>query len=338
VKIELDKLGNNVQAYLTKQFPDTSSVKFKVTEPLFEDLLKNFETSIDDGVETTAFEKGDGMQRALMLSIIQAYADFRKERDDIGKSFLFLIDEAELHLHPTAQRSLKNALLEISDKGDQVLINTHSSVMVVDNHDSQNLYKVSKNNSISEIDFIETPTQKLSIVYDLLGGSPSDLLLPRNFLIVEGQSEFHFISVIIKRFYPDKPEIQIIFASGDQLQQQKSLDAIHKVYNPLYLRPIYKEKCVILCDLPNSQTQTNQLAQFKNDYSILTDDPVKIFVSSVSFLEAYYPQPWKKDAPIDRSQKIPLAKVVGEAITQEQFETEMPVIFEALKRTWELSY
>ena len=41
---------------------------------------------IDDGVETTAEEKGDGMQRALMLAIIQAYSDFRKSNDDLGKS------------------------------------------------------------------------------------------------------------------------------------------------------------------------------------------------------------------------------------------------------------
>lgn len=56
------------------------------------------------------------MQRALMLSIIQAYADFRREREMAGKNFLFFIDEAEIHLHPTAQRNLKEALLSLSER------------------------------------------------------------------------------------------------------------------------------------------------------------------------------------------------------------------------------
>lgn len=50
------------------------------------------------------------MQRALMLAIIQVYADYRKENEDLGKSFLFFIDEAEPHLHPAAQRKLKSLL------------------------------------------------------------------------------------------------------------------------------------------------------------------------------------------------------------------------------------
>jgi len=64
-------------------------VSFEVKSPEFDDLLKNFETRVDDGVETYAHEKGDGMQRALMLAIIQAYAGHRKQKEDAGKSFLF---------------------------------------------------------------------------------------------------------------------------------------------------------------------------------------------------------------------------------------------------------
>ena len=79
-----------------------------------------------------------------MLSILQAYSDFRKENGDIGKSSLFFIDEAELLLHPPAQHNLKNVLLHISTQGDQVFINTHSSVLVVDESNGQKLFKVEK--------------------------------------------------------------------------------------------------------------------------------------------------------------------------------------------------
>jgi putative ATP-dependent endonuclease of the OLD family len=343
IKIELDNIGKRVQIYIEKQFPDCSSVKFKVSEPVFEDLLKNFDTIVHDGVETSASEKGDGMQRALMLAIIQAYADFRKEEEAVGKSFLFLIDEAELHLHPTAQRALKNALIDLSKRGDQVFINTHSSVLVVDDYEYQNLYKVHKENLISNIDRIDSELDKLEVVYNLLGGSPADLLLPYNFLIVEGQSEFHFISRVIKRFYSQEKAIQVVFAAGDYLQAERTLNAIHKVYNPLWLKPIYKDKAVILCDMPKNKAGNDQLEQFKIDYSNLIKEPIKLFVLPKCSLEEYYPKPWKKSAEelqkiSGEKEKIRLAKECADKISRDEFESQMPCAFEALKRCWDLAF
>ena len=76
VRVNLDELSGKVKLYPEKQFPNCNNVVFEVTEPFFEDLLKNFDTSIDDGVYTDTDEKGSGMQRALILAIIQVYVDF----------------------------------------------------------------------------------------------------------------------------------------------------------------------------------------------------------------------------------------------------------------------
>ena len=187
VRKNIDKIGGVVSCFLQKQFPDCVDVKFKVENPELEDLFKKFRTTVDDGIENDSSEKGDGMQRALMLAIIQAYTNFRKDNGE-SKDFLFLIDEAELHLHPTAQRALKSALLDISQTGDQVLINTHSSVFIADDQKDQQIFKVEKSNKITEIQLIKE-NEKPNIVFELLGGSPTDLLLPSNILIVEGYSE-----------------------------------------------------------------------------------------------------------------------------------------------------
>jgi putative ATP-dependent endonuclease of the OLD family len=177
-----------VKLPLEQQFPDCTKVTFDVSEPLFDDLLKNFETTINNGIETKAEEKGNGMQRALMLAIIKTYSHYRRDNDELGKRFVFLIDEAELHLHPTAQRQLKNALIVLAENGDQVLINTHLSVLVTDDHHKQSLYRVWKKDLATVIDRIG-PAEKPQVIYELLGGSPSDLLCPNNFVIVEGRSD-----------------------------------------------------------------------------------------------------------------------------------------------------
>jgi putative ATP-dependent endonuclease of OLD family len=336
IKVELDQLGERIKVYLQKQFPDGTSVEFNIENPVFEDLLKNFSTRIDDGVVTSIEEKGDGMQRALMLSIIQAYADYRRE-NNISRMFIFLIDEAELHLHPRAQRALKNALHDIVTNGEQVLINTHSSVLISDTDDTR-IFQVAKQNCITAITLLEDK-DKPYVIYDLLGGSPSDILLPKNFLIVEGASECKFLQIIINRFYSDVfSDIFVLAAEGDTAQQSRSMDAINKVLMPL--KPIYDGKIVILCDHPNSQQQAN-FDLFVSSYHLAENEDH--FILSSSSLEEYYPNEWTKTAAEvaimqQNREKVRYAQKVAEEITQTQFESNMSIIHGALLKTKERAF
>lgn len=341
VHVELDNISGQVKAYLVKQFPDCEKVVFSVAAPAFEDLLKNFEAEIDDGVYTTASEKGDGMQRALMLAIIQAYADFRREHEETSKYFLFFIDEGELHLHPTAQRKLKNALFDLAKGGDQIFLNTHSSVLVSDDIESQTIFKVEKIEKKTNITPIKV-NDKPEIVYELLGGSPADLLLPNNFLLVEGKSEYEFISRVIARIYNNKKRVQIIYAEGDHGRQLESMEGINKVFIPLHFSPVYKERLVILCDTPN-ETRETDFMNFKKAYPYLEINK-QLVVIPHQRLEEYYPIPWKKTVKEaqamngDKNAKLLLAREVGNAITKEQFELEMKEILSALNTCWDKAY
>lgn len=333
-------LGESVRKHLEKQFAECSKVYFEVLSPEFSDLLKKFETVVDDGVETYATAKGDGMQRALMLAIIQAYADYRKARDDAGKSFLFFIDEAELHLHPTAQRKLKNVLLELSESLDQVFISTHSSVFVADTAPSQSVFKAEKIECRTEI-FITDEADKPYIVYELLGGSPADLLLPRNFLIVEGPSEFELLTRVIRRHYPHAPAIQIISAEGDTHQAKRTINAIMKAYSPMG-NSIYNERAVILCDKPTPKAQAG-FDQFAESHKALFDRG-QIHILPHGSLEECYPagSGWQKTEDevkgMTGHQKKQLAKLAGDQISKESFEADMTVLFDVLNYSWQRAY
>lgn len=339
IRVTLNDISGKVQIHLEQQFPDCTKVKFEITEPAFEDLLKNFETTINDGIETKAEDKGDGMQRALMLAIIKTYSDFRRNNDQLGKSFVFLIDEAELHLHPTAQRQLKNALLVLSATQDQIFINTHSSVLVTDDNQKQTVFKVVKTNCVTEIKSIEQ-SEKPQIIFELLGGSPADLLFPQNFLICEGRSEFAFLTKLINRHYSDNPILQVVFASGDVERQEKIMSAINVAFTPLYQTPIYKNRLVLLCDKPNAKQQ-NLYDRFILAYPDLTTN-CQLHTLNVGSLEEYYPAAWKKTneevASLLMNEKVVLAETVGENISKDQFEKEMPIIFKALSIAWEKAH
>lgn len=353
IRSEFDRIGGQVKVYLERQFPDCTKVKFEVTAPAFDDLLKNFDTTVDDGIETLAEEKGDGMQRALMLAIIQAYADFRRTNEDEGKSFLFFIDEAELHLHPTAQRKLKDVLYTLSQRNDQVFINTHSSVFVTDDCTGQSIFKSEKIHGETTFEKIQD-YQKPYIIFELLGGSPSDLLLPKNFLIVEGVTEFEFLSRVIYRFYAAKPKIHLVVADGDMDQAERTINSINKVYSTLS-SSIYGSRLVILCDQPSAERQAGVREFLLKNASLTANN--QYYVLPLRDIEQCYPsQPcstytnWRKtQAELDATnengkrtytgkKKKQLAKHVGNNITQQQFETEMTVCFDALQQCWQAAY
>lgn len=334
VRAELNKLGDAVEVYLQKQFPDGTKIKFNVNPPAFTDLLKSFDTTVDDGIETRADAKGDGMQRAIMLSIIQAFADYRRKQLG-GGSFLFLIDEAELHLHPSAQRALKNALIDICTT-DQVLVNTHSSVLVADHHEQQKIFRVEKEQRITSITEVDAQG-RADVVYELLGGSPADLLLPRNFLIVEGKSEFEFLGAVVRRFYPNECRgIKVLFAGGDIDEQEATLLAVHKLLVPLTdaENPVYRDRVVVLIDKPNAKQQP-KYELFKTGYPYLYDSN-RVFEIPFHTLEEYYPAPFTKTADEAKAfakEKVPYARKVGAEINKEQFENMMPVLAGALRQS-----
>jgi len=241
-------------------------------------------------------------------------------------------------LHPTAQRKLKNVLLELSSGDDQVFINTHSSVLVVDEHDLQIIFKVEKAERETEVLPIDE-FEKPYIVYELLGGSPSDLLLPKNFLIVEGKTEFELLTRIINRHYPEMSQIQIIQASGNISQTERSINAIEQVFKPLE-KSIYKERVVILSDKPKSQTAFNTFLQ--NHPTLRINNQVYTLPNEA--IEEYYPDQngWRKTSSQVRSmasyKKVRLGKNVGNNIDKNIFENDMAVVYEAIKKCWELAF
>lgn len=335
VRMELDTLGNKVQGYLQKQFPDGTRVNFSVDSPMFEELLKNFTTEVDDGVLTTAEEKGDGMQRALMLAIIQSYADYRRD-NQIARKFIFLIDEAELHLHPTAQRALKSALKEISRKGEQVFVNTHSSVLISDDAEDEKIFEVMKSGGITKLNEVGKDDKQF-VVFELLGGSPSDILLPKNFIIVEGASESVFLKNVINRFYPECKDLFVLSADGNEVQQGRSMNMINKAYMPI--KSIYKNKTVILCDNPVGREK--DFDEFVKVHNLKENEDY--FVLTKPSLEEYYPDPWTKTnedvKKLDKNrQKVEFAKEVSLDITKEKFEADMKIIYDSLQKAAERAF
>ena len=334
VKKILQNTSSQVKEHLALQFPECRSVDFRVDVPEFDEFLKTYTTTLDDGVLTDAVSKGDGMQRALMLAIIKAHADMRRA-ESLGRAFIFFIDEAELHLHPSAQRQLKNALLSLAEGVDQVFITSHSSVFLSDLAPEQSSFLIEKENGATSAELL-TKNKRGRAVFELLGGSPADLLLPANLLIAEGPSEVEFLNIVIERFYSHKPSIQIVAAGGDDHRQAVYLKDVNKIFSVVDTSPIYKKQAILLLDKPNGVDKEKRLNKFLYNHPYLSLGD-QVFVLPVETLEEYYPDQVRAEFAFINN-KVKLAKKIGESIDKGDFENHMKIVYDALMACFEKAY
>jgi predicted ATP-dependent endonuclease of OLD family len=127
LKQQLSAVEDKVKKIFAEQF-GSAQISFHFDELKVDSFFKNVKIEVNDGVNTSMAEKGNGMQRAVALALLQVYADeLARHPDDanIEKPFYLFIDEPEICLHPKGQTKLLDALLELS-KTKQIFLTTHS--------------------------------------------------------------------------------------------------------------------------------------------------------------------------------------------------------------------
>lgn len=139
--LKLNRGGENVRAQKIADMESTIKgflggimpvdLELQFQAPTVEVLLTTPKVVVDDGFCGGVDGKGHGLQRAVIFAILRSYAKLVTDKQDGSKRTLILgVEEPELYMHPTAQRTIRRVLRAIADGGDQVLITTHSPLMV----------------------------------------------------------------------------------------------------------------------------------------------------------------------------------------------------------------
>lgn len=204
---------------------------------------------------------------------------------------VLLIDEPEMSLHASLQKKLFSVFKDIAEKdGKQVFLATHSHLFL-DRSNPLNNYKISLNTGRKEIHQLKNFTDVVVAIYQLLGNTPDDLLLPNNFIIVEGPSDKIFLVHLMKKFFSKQlvdKHIIVQPAHGDLSNRQINTTMHHldQFFSILRGNPLYRDRAVILVD----EQPKDVFSEFKRKYKLADDRLFTLGDSGFYSLEYSYPE------------------------------------------------
>lgn len=193
-----------------KGFVHSLAVDFSAYDP--NNYAKSLRIFAKEGNNIRSFEEfGTGEQQVLLMAFVKAYMQvFTSE------NFVLIIEEPEAHLHPLAQRWLKEYVSEMCNSGIQVIISTHSAEFI-DPEYLNGLVRVYKKDDITYAiqlsskqlcDFCkETGVPEKFATSDNIIDFYSTKLFPdqlrgmfaETIILVEGATEYFTLPVYLKR-------------------------------------------------------------------------------------------------------------------------------------------
>lgn len=142
--LRLEALGGvetSLRDVMKKLMPSVASVSLEVQVEASKDIFARGVTiRIDDGVLTDVLDKGHGMQRSVVFSLLQMLIGAARQRGaEEARPIILAIEEPELYIHPHCQRLIFRVLREFAGIGadeaeaagsDQVLYTTHAPAFI----------------------------------------------------------------------------------------------------------------------------------------------------------------------------------------------------------------
>ena len=137
----------------------------------------------EDNFEISAKEMGGGMQNAIVLAILQAFEETRRN------GAILLIEEPEMFLHPQTQRALYKTMRDIG-RSNQIIYTTHSPhfVTIPEYHEVVLVRKSAEGTTVRRSD-LSTNARRHEKLIKELDPERNELFFARRLLLVEGDTE-----------------------------------------------------------------------------------------------------------------------------------------------------
>ncbi len=154
-KIDIDNEGKSRIGKINKALNDNigfdigCSLELKFGSPEIQDIVfPQPKIFANDGYNSELTEKGHGIQRLALFSLLRTYNTFDFGKKSVDRNIIIGIEEPEIYLHPPLKRATYALLRNISLSKDQVIYSTHDSLFLsVEYFDEIRLFRKSDDKS-----------------------------------------------------------------------------------------------------------------------------------------------------------------------------------------------
>mgnify|MGYP001577910401 CR=1 FL=1 len=199
---KIKEIEEKITEKLSRIIPAKSIIDADV--PKIEKLLPSPNLFSNDGreIDISPEEQGHGFQRALIVALLELFAETKSPVDkEVGPCNILLIEEPEIYMHPQMIRKIGDALYSIAEQGKaQVILTTHSPflIRIADKQKalirfvrtSDNQLKIFQQNE--EIFADDNPQETKERLQMIMRFDPAvnELFFAKRVVLLEGDSEF----------------------------------------------------------------------------------------------------------------------------------------------------
>lgn len=234
----INNLLNRVAEKSTKHFRSIWK-EYKSVEFYLKQNGENIDIAIKDTKNLYGFEKrSEGFKRFVtFLLMISA-----RVKEDFLRNTLILIDEPSIGLHPSAEKYIRDELINIS-KTNYVVYSTHSIFMIDKNNISRHVIIKKKDEQTYAVEAKESNVFDEEVLYKALGASVFEVLKQKNILF-EGWRDKKLFQTALKRPISGQINFKKIF---------KDVGLAHSIGVKFmkYITPVFEaanRDCFILSD------------------------------------------------------------------------------------------
>lgn len=296
------EVEGRLKQYVAEIMPADVELEFQC--PTVESVLSTPNMMIDDGFRGPVQYKGHGLQRAMIVSILRAYADLvTAQGNGKGRTLILGVEEPELYMHPPMLRSLRKVLRKIADGGDQVFFSTHSPAMVDVGFfdeiirvepgsagESSKIYQILMSDMIADVEArwpkikgnvtASSMRERYSHVYT---STRSEGFFAKKVILVEGQTELYCLPIYSQALGHD---LDILGAVVVECGTKDQIDRLYRIFNELRI-PAY-----VLFDYDlggDAEKNSRELLQYIDAKTGHTSGPL------ITDRYAFFEKDWEKD-------------------------------------------
>ena len=205
------ELSNSITNYINERWPEHKINIFIEIENMLCTVM--IEDKDDKLPKYRMDQRSDGFQQFISILLNLSI----ESNTSAIKNKIILLDEPEIHLHPSGVKYLREELLKIS-KSNIVFVASHS-IYMVDKLNLDRHFKVTKEKSITSLKQIEkdNPYEE-EVIYEALGTSVYEHIHP-NMLIFEGKTDKDLFDGFLKKYKRDVKPVRLGTISADGVEK-----------------------------------------------------------------------------------------------------------------------